>query len=231
MDRDRRSSDGLVGVNHILIDPTNSQTLIAGTGDSSTFTGYLWRSTDAGQTWTQLSVGGQYFIWPTIASSAPNNGSVRFYAVAAGYAISTGQTSRVYKSDDHGQTWQVLSSPVATSSNNYNYAYEVATSPTNPNNVYVLDSEDMALYTSTNQGSTWNNVSGNLPNGDEIEQDYNFSQSWYDYHLECGTWVQGLTNTDVIFLGEIDITESLDGGNSWISIGGPTYDPGGMRCA
>ena len=97
----------------------------------------------------------------------------------------------------------------------------MAPSPTNPNNVYVLDSQNNALYTSTNQGTSWTDQSGSLPTG------YNFSQNWYDYHLECGTLVKGGTTSDVLYLGEIDIAESLNGGNTWVSIGGPSYAPSG----
>jgi len=217
-------SMGLVGVNHILIDPTNSQTLIAGTGDQTTFTGYLWRSTNGGQNWTKIALGGQYYIWPTISASAPSGGNTRFYAVAAGYATGGGQTQRVYKSDDHGSTWQALSSPVAADGN-YLWAYEVAASPTNPNNVYVLDSQHSAMYTSSNQGVSWTNVSGNLPQGPS--QDPNFSQSDYDYHLECGSMVSGNTTTDVLYLGEINVNYSIDGGQTWkdfVAGGGSYYN-------
>ncbi len=216
------ASLGQVGVAKLLIDPTNSQTLIAGTGDVGHY-GFLYRSTDGGQTWTILQVGGTDFLWPALAASVPSNGAVRFYAVAAGIATSTGVSSRVYSSDDHGQTWKLLASPISKDGS-IHYAYCVATSPTNPNAVYVLDSENTRLITSTNKGATWTDQSGNLPLG---SNSYNFSQSYYDYHLECGNRVVGTTNTDILFLGQIDLTESVDGGNSWTSIGGPTYDLNG----
>ena len=205
-------SMGAVGVNKVLIDPTNSQILIAGTGDNSTYSGWLYRSTNGGSTWTKISVGGQYFVWPTIAASAPVGGATRIYAVAAGYATGAAQSTRLYVSDDHGATWSQLASPL-TADGNYHFSYEVATSPTNANNVYVLDSENASLYTSSNQGSTWTNVSANLPQGPSI--DPNFSQSGYDYHLECGTKGSGVSATDVLYLGEINVMYSLDGGSTW----------------
>ena len=213
---------GKVGVASIMLDPTNSQTIIAGTGDINNY-GNLYRSTDGGATWKKLAVGGTDCMWPTIASSAPVNGKVRFYTVAAGYAQASTATTRVFKSDDHGATWQALASQVVPDGN-FHFAYEVATSPTNSKNVYVLDSENMALFTSINQGAGWTDVSANLPAGNDIGTNYNFSQSFYDYHLECGNRVSGTTNTDILYLGEIDITESADAGKTWTSIGGPSYE-------
>ena len=213
---------GKIGVASLMFDPTNSQILIAGTGDVNSF-GSLYRSTNGGSTWTLLSVGGNDCMWPALASSISNGGSVRFYAVAGGYAQNSGASTRLFKSDDHGATWQTLASS-AVPDGNFHYAYAVATSPTNSKNVYLLDSENMGLYTSTTQGASWTNVSGNLPAGNDIGTNYNFSQSFYDYHLECGNRVTGTTNQDILYLGEIDITESADGGNTWTSIGGPTYE-------
>jgi len=213
---------GQVGVDRILLDPTNPNTIIAGTGDTNTY-GHLYRSTDGGQNWTKLTVGGTDTEWPALAASAPNGNTVRFYAVAAGYAKTTGSSSRVFKSDDHGATWQAITSPVTNSDSQFHYAYAIATSPTNASNVYVLDSENQLLFTSANQGASWTNVSAYLPTGNQITTNYNFSQSFYDYHLECGSRVSGATSTDLLFLGEIDITESADGGKTWTSIGGPTF--------
>ncbi len=213
-----RTAMGNVGVDSLLIDPTNPQTIMAGTGDINNY-GHMYRSTDGGQTWTKLTTGGNDCEWPSIVSSASSNGNVRFYSVASGYARNAGATSRLYKSDDHGATWQVLASPVKPDGT-FQYAFCLTTSPTNPNNVYALQSESQAFYTSTNQGASWTSQSSNLPGG---SGNYNFSQSFYDYHLECGTRVTNGNSADVLFLGEIDITYSLNGGVSWTTIGGPTY--------
>ncbi len=212
------SAFGKIGVPKIILDPTNSQTIIAGTGDGNHF-GSLYRSTNGGQTWTKLSTGGGNFMWCALAASAPSGSATRFYAVSGGYGPTGSGVSRVMKSDDHGATWQTLASPVLTDGG-FHWAYAIAASPTNPNKVYLLDSENQALFTSSNQGANWNNVSANLPTGNS---NYNFSQSWYDYHLECGSRVVNAVTKDVLYLGEIDVTESLDEGLSWISLGGPTY--------
>jgi hypothetical protein len=223
------ASMGNVGVPSILMDPTNDQVLVAGTGDALN-SGALYLSTNGGQTWTRTYTGqgGDNPLFPTLAASLPSGGKVRFYAVEAGQATSNGSNGRVLVSDNHGKSWSVIPSPVQNSSAAL-VAYAVAASPTNPNNVYVLDSQSQALYGSANQGASWTNLSANLPVGPTLNNkpNYNFSQSGYDYHLECGNRVTKGKNADVLYLGEIDVLESLDQGNSWISIGGPSYSSSG----
>ena len=217
---------GQVGVIKILIDPTNDQTLIAGTGDIVS-TGKLYRSINGGATWSAVTTLTKSY-WPAISASLPSSGKTRFYAVAAGYGgNNSSPISRVYKSDDHGATWQSLTSPIQTDLTSH-WAYCVATSPTLPNNVYVLDSEHEKLYESTNQGLNWSDISANLPQGNEVSKGYNFSQDFYDYHLECGSRLIGSNNVDALYLGEIDLVESFDNGATWQSLGGPTYDPGAI---
>ena len=215
------ASMGAVGVARILIDPTGTQNLIAGTGDVNSY-GRMYRSTNGGQTWTPVtSLTNAY--WPAIAASQPVGNSVRFYAVAAGIAqVNASTTSRIYVSDDHGATWQLQASPIAANGKTH-WAYSVCTSPTTPGNVYVLDSENEKIYASTNQGSSWTDISANFPHGNEVVSDYNFSQSFYNYHLECGSRVVNSATVDVLYVGEIDIVESADNGATWQTIGGPTY--------
>ncbi len=215
---------GKVGVASLLIDPTNSNILIAGTGDINT-DGALYRSTDAGNSWTKLGISGALIVWPTLAASAVSAGTTRLYAVAGGTATTTytNPTTRLFVSDDHGATWKPQASPVVPDGL-FRWPIAIATSPTNPNNVYILGSDTQTLYASSDKGATWNDVSANLPTGNDIYPNYNFSQGYYDYHLECGSRTKGGVTVDVLYLGEIDLTESTDGGNTWVSVGGPTYE-------
>jgi hypothetical protein len=91
--------------------------------------------------------------------------------------------------------------------------------------LYVLDSQDTKLYATYNGGSTWTDLSANLPLGGTqgTTQNYNFSQSGYDYYLGCGNRVVDGKNTDILFLSEIDIQQSADQGKTWQSIGGPSW--------
>jgi len=222
---------GQIGVAGIMIDPTSDQNIIAGTGDigNATTPGYgkLYRSTNGGQTWTVVSTLADTF-WPTIVASKPVGTSTRFYAIAAGLAGNgPSSVSRVYKSDDHGATWQLLSSPINTSDKTLHWAYSLATSPTNANNVYALDSEHDKIYESLNQGGTWTDITKNFPTGNSVSTNYNWSQNFYDYYIACGSRSTATTTTDLIYVGEIDIVESADNGATWQTIGGPTYSSTG----
>jgi len=210
---------GQVGVAKILIDPTNDQNIIVGTGDHYT-EGALYRSTNGGTTWQTVipNDSTQPRLWPTIAASALNGGAMRMYAIGCGWGNKGTPTSRLYVSDDHGATWQNIPSPI-NSDGNFHRAYWVCTSPSHYNNVYVLDSENAKFYSSNDQGATWLDLSPDLPN-----DGVNFSATWYNYYVECGTKVVGASATDLLYLGEIDLNVSADGGHSWKSIGGPSYD-------
>ncbi|MDR3692866.1 MAG: hypothetical protein P4L46_26030 [Fimbriimonas sp.] len=212
------------GVASLLIDPTNDQTIIAGTGDYAAGDD-LYRSTDGGVSWTELNQNTYNCRFSTLAATAPVNGNTRFYALAAGIPDSSISTlSRLIYSDDHGKSWQSQACPIQDSANGY-WAYSVATSPTNSQNVYILDSQNMKLYTSVNQGKNWTDQSANLPTGGKLHgsDNYNFSQSWYDFNLGCGNRVVKSSNTDILYLSEIDIQESDDQGKTWNSVGGPSW--------
>ena len=210
---------GQVGVDSILIDPTDHNTLIVGTGDTSHL-GLIQKSIDGGSHWTKSLgyVQNDQSEFPSIAASVVQNGKVRFWAVEAGQAANA--HSRIFYSDDHGSSWSESPSPIQAN-NGWFTAYEVATSPTDPQTVYVLDSQNQKLVYTRNNGAKWTDVSANLPTGDST--DYNFSQAGYDYHLECGNRVTKAKNSDVLYLGEIDIQQSLDQGKTWSSLGGPSW--------
>ncbi len=210
---------GPVSVASLLIDPTNHKNIIAGTSSQNGL-GTIYVSSDGGGYWMMASSGaGGKCQFPTLAASLPSQGTVRFYAVAAGSANVDATLSRILYSDNHGSSWKTLASPVADFPTDHK-AFVIASSPINSKNVYVLDSQNKKLYYSLNQGSTWTDMSKYLPSsaGDIA----NFTQSYYNYHLECGSRGSGASAKDILYLGEIDIMASSDQGRTWTSIGGPS---------
>jgi photosystem II stability/assembly factor-like uncharacterized protein len=117
----------------------------------------IYRSTDMGTNWTQLTNGlpsgrnvGRIGI--DLCRSNPN-------VLYAMYADSVGNFNRVYKSTDNGNTWALTSSQPPN--NLYSgfgwYFGQIRVHPTNSDIVFVLG---VPLYRTTNGGSSWSNVSG-----------------------------------------------------------------------
>lgn len=194
----------------------------------------MYYSKNAGATWSSLGLpvsGGDNPVFPSIASSLANQGNVVFYSVEGGTATGA---NRLWVSLDYGQTWNYPATTYPPSQvpggNGWHNGYEIATSPANPGNVYVLDAENLKLYYgsfSTAGGAAafveWTPLGSTLPFGppysNPSQPNYNFSQAWYDYHLECGNRVSGANNQDHLYLGLIDIQETVNPGQGWTSIG------------
>lgn len=131
-------------VTPFTMDPNNSSTLYAAYSD-------LWKTTNGGSTWTNISNG-----------NLP--GTVRFIAVAPSnsnivYINIWG--SPIYKTTDNGSTWTKISNGIQGT------VTYMAIHPTNPDIIYVTMGNFNAgekVFKTTNGGATWTNVSGTLPN-------------------------------------------------------------------
>lgn len=216
-----RSTDGgstwtRVGASHfgtncikgLVFDPDNPNIVLAITGKSGT--GRISRSTDAGQTWTTIVSGGN---WDSISyGPKPNALSPRTY-----YATSPGATPRLFSSTDQGATW------AATATNPFSGNQSttgVAASKIFAGTVYAFASSSRNIYKSTDYGATWTSVIAGFPNGNN---NYNWSQAWYDWHINTSVRTEGLNQFDVIYVGLIDIVQSRDGGATWRSMGGANW--------
>jgi photosystem II stability/assembly factor-like uncharacterized protein len=197
-------------ISAILIDPENHNTLTATLGRGQNTYGYVWRSTNAGQTWS--SVLQVVASWSGLSCSAKDNTGKRYYYASTPATVVNGQftNAQVYYSVDRGVTWSPLTLPF-----NATAQIKVAASPNFPATLYVLDGADSKIWKSVNAGSTWSDTTNNFSN--------DWSQVGYDKHIEVGTGqnAQGVTQ-DVVYVGLIDLVRSTNGGTTWNSIGGPT---------
>jgi PKD repeat protein len=86
-------------ISSIAFDPNNSQIIYVGTGESYTGAGRgagVWKSSDGGATWNQLSATANYYYVNDIAVRNENGSSVLYVGVSAGYAGSTGEDADLY---------------------------------------------------------------------------------------------------------------------------------------
>ncbi|HXH60974.1 MAG TPA: hypothetical protein VNI20_06410 [Fimbriimonadaceae bacterium] len=201
---------GSARVSKVVVDPDKTSIVLASTGRLGT--GRLYRSTDAGVTWSALAVPAA--DWTDLTVGVPDGSGVRTF-----WAGGSGNPGYVYKSTDHGATWQAVTVPQLNVSNS---VIAIATSKIDSQTAYLTApwQQDVVLKT-TDGGTTWTDVSAGLPAG------YQWGQGWYDYWIGTSVYNDGVTVRDQVYLGIISTVMSTDGGTTWRDVGGygwvPTY--------
>jgi photosystem II stability/assembly factor-like uncharacterized protein len=182
-----------VGAVEVVLDPSNPRVVYAGLWNtrrppwfiyapSNGPGGGIWKSTDGGDTWTQLTSGlpaeGTGRIGIAVAPSNPR----RVYAVVdcllpepgapAPAPAANGRPAApvpmqggVFRSDDAGATWRRLSNDPALWGRGW-YFSKVTVDPKNPDILYV---PNVAVNRSMDGGHTWDVVRGS-PGGDDYHQ-------------------------------------------------------------
>lgn len=133
-----------------MLDPNDNNTLIAGYAD-------VWRSTDEGNNWSKISnnITGNASSKLKILDVAPSNSNV----------IYAGRNESMYYTSNLGANWQSLSIP--DSSGTFEDATMVKVHPKQSNVIYVTKAgygANSKVYKSINNGTTWTNISFNIPN-------------------------------------------------------------------
>ncbi|HJQ32068.1 MAG TPA: hypothetical protein VJ866_07815 [Pyrinomonadaceae bacterium] len=159
-----------VGAADLALDPTDSKVVYASLWNTrrppwSIYApsygpgGGVYKSTDGGDTWTQLTAG------------LPSEGVGRVgLAVAPAlrarvYAIVDAKAGGLYRSDDAGATWTLVSNDARIWGRGW-YFCKVTVDPKDVNTVYVSNT---SLYRSTDAGKTWTAIKG-APGGDDYHQ-------------------------------------------------------------
>lgn len=166
-------SDGFFGgsVGAIAVAPSDHNIIYVGMGEETVRGNVssgdgVWKSTDAGQTWTHIGLEGSKHIGRIrVHPHDPNT----VYVAAMGDLYKDTPERGVYKSTDGGMTWtRVLFA------NSGAGAVDLAFDPFNPRHIYAstwkirrtpwsLSSggEGSALWKSTDEGQTWEEISTN----------------------------------------------------------------------
>jgi photosystem II stability/assembly factor-like uncharacterized protein len=172
-------SDGFFGgtIGAVAVAPSDPSVVYAGTGEE-TIRGNvspgagMWKSTDAGQTWTQSGLADTQQI--ARIRVHPSNPDL-VYVAALGHAFGPNEMRGVYRSRDGGKTWDRI-----LFANRDSGAVDLTFDPSNPRILYASTwrfrrgpyffesgGEGSALWKSTDGGDTWKELSMNkgMPKG------------------------------------------------------------------
>jgi photosystem II stability/assembly factor-like uncharacterized protein len=118
--------------------------------------GGVWKTTDAGQSWTNLTDDLPSIATTTIAmvQSQPD---IMYVGTGEGFVSNSIVNifgDGIFKTEDGGDTWTQLASTDGNS--NFRYVNRLIVHPENPNILIAATNE--AIFKSTNGGDTWQNV-------------------------------------------------------------------------
>ena len=177
-------------VGKLLIDPTNTNTLLAATN------GGIYRSTNGGSSWTLEQSG--------------NFKDLVFDAVNSSILFACRTSARLYKSTNNGQSWSQVTSGLPSSKSRM----AVAVTPHDSNYVYVVVTNSRSyegLYLSTNRGASFTQMS-DTPN----IMDYSHlgtgtgGQAWYDLDIAVDP-----NDKSIVNVCGVNIFQSKDYGRTW----------------
>ena len=205
-----------VGAIDLALDPKNPRTVYASLwatrrppwsvyAPSNLPGGGLYKSTDGGDNWKQLTGGlpNDEFVGKIGIAVAPSNPN-RLWAVVdhLGSAVPEGgrgaanpnERGGVYISNDAGATWHLVNKENRLWGRGW-YFEQVAVDPTNPDRAYVINT---ATYMTTDAGKTFVPIKG-APGGD-------------DYHQ---MWVNPKDGNRMVLSSDQGTVVSVDGGKTW----------------
>jgi photosystem II stability/assembly factor-like uncharacterized protein len=194
--------DENVGASDVQIDPSNPQIVYAalwesreGPWENGVFNGEgggIFKSTDGGKTWRQLTKGLPSNIIQANIAIAPSAPKTLFAA------IRTKTIAKLYRSDDAGETWSgTTDDPRPGLAIGGGDLPVVRFDPKNPQIVY---SASVVCWKSTDGGKTWDGWRG-APGGDDYQN----------------VWINP-NNPDIILLSsDQGAIVTVNGGKSWSS--------------
>jgi len=203
--------DANTGGSNIEIDPSNPNVLYASLWNSTLgpwedvnsyggTKGGLFKSTDSGDTWRQLTNGLPKNIVQINTAIAPSQ-PTRIYAVfgttePGGYA--SGKGLGVYRSDDAGETWSIATSdPRPAMRIGGGDLPVLRVDPKNPDVVY---SASIVTLRSTDGAKTWTSIRG-APGGDDYQN----------------IWINPVNPDILLVVSDQGAIVTVNGGASWSS--------------
>ena len=195
--------DENTGGNDVQIDPSQPDTVYAAmwearqgpweNGSWNGTSGGIFKSTDGGKTWRQLSNGlPEEGVVQANLAIAPSNSS-RVYA-----AIATPHGTGIYRSDDAGESWSQATTDARPAARIGGGDVPVpAVDPKNPDVVY---SASVVTWKSTDAGRTWTGIRG-APGGDDYQK----------------IWINPQHPDIILIVSDQGAIVTVNGGDTWSS--------------
>ena len=207
----------------ITIDPSNPKTIWVGTGESWTRNSVsigdgIYKSTDAGETWTNMGLKNSERISKILVD--PKN-SDTVWACVPGHLWNDSPDRGLYKTTDGGKTWsQIIKAPNLSTG-----CASISNDPANANTMYA------SLWDFRRQGWTFRSGGNgpNAPSGSDLLKSTDGGQSWTSLEktakgLPAKPWGRIATavaasqpNTVYAFIESVDsaLYRSDDAGATW----------------
>ena len=181
--------------------------------------GGLWKTTDAGQRWFNISDG--FFETSSVGAVAvaPSSPNIVYCGMGehAPRGVMTSYGDGVYKSNDSGKTWKKVGLSKTQ------HISRIVIHPTDPKIVFVAaqgalygPNEDRGIFKSIDGGETWEKVLfvNSLTGCSELSIDVNSPEIMY-----AAMWEHQRKPNKVISGGEgSGLYKSIDGGKNWFQI-------------
>ncbi|MDT8341164.1 MAG: hypothetical protein RQ751_06600 [Longimicrobiales bacterium] len=170
--------EDVFSIGAIAVAPSDSRILYLGSGEGNNSRSSYWgdgvyRSTDAGESWTNVGLPESHHIGRIVVHPTDPN---TVYVAALGKLYSENEERGLYKTTDGGRSWRKVLGPVVRGK--HIGVVDVAMDPSNPAVLYAatfdkvrvpfsydLGGPGSRLYKSTDGGDSWTLLENGLPGG------------------------------------------------------------------
>jgi len=170
--------ENVFSIGDIAVAPSNPDIVWVGTGEANNSRSSYWgdgvyKSVDAGKTWTNMGLKESHHIGRIVIH--PRDPDI-VYVAALGHLYSENPERGLYKTTDGGKTWKKVLGPVVRG--RHIGVVDMVMDPSNPQVLYAatydkerkpwtfnLGGPGSAIYKTTDGGKTWKKLGGGLPGG------------------------------------------------------------------
>ena len=169
-------NEGTISIGDIAVDPNDANVLWVGTGEANNQRSSYWgdgvyKSTDGGETWTNVGLPNSHHIGRIVIDPRDSN---RVFVAALGALYTSSEERGLYRTTDGGESWERVLNVSADVG-----VVDVALDPSSPDHMVAASYErrrrawdfdgngpGSGIWRSSDAGSTWELCEGGLPTGD-----------------------------------------------------------------